>query len=274
MFRLASVLVLSLCTTPVIAQPQLLQTDGYGSLSGKVTLAEGIAIPVPDDLVPKMKMHIDRKCCLDPKAKPNEKIDLSWVVDKDTRGIANVVVWIKPPAKTYLETHVNYQKRKDDVIIDQPHCAYVPRVSASNPVYFDGKGEVPTGQKLIFKNSAVVPHNVQGIVDMKVNEGFNPNMPPKSELDFTKKIKPQRLPVLLNCNIHPWMRAELYVFDHPYYAITNAKGEYTIPFVPAGAEVFIMGHLADAGYLLNNNKGHAITIENGKKHTFDFSVKK
>jgi len=253
---------------------QLLPTNGYGSLSGKVTLADGIAIPVPVNLVPKMMAHIDAKCCLAPKAKAEEKIDLSFVIDPKTRGIANVVVWVKPPAKMYLETHAKFKVRKDDVIIDQPHCAYVPRVSASNPVYFNGKAPVATGQKLIIKNSATVPHNVQGIVDEKVNKPFNPNMPAMTQLDFTEKINPQRLPVLLQCNIHAWMRAELYVFDHPYYAITDAKGDYTIPFVPAGAEVFIMGHLADVGYVVNGNKGQAITIGNNKKHTFDISVKK
>ena len=70
------------------------------------------------------------------------------------------------------------------------------------------------------------------------------------------------------------MQAEVYVFDHPYYAITKDDGTYTIPFVPAGAEVFIMGHHAAVGYVVNANKGKAVTIQKNKNTTFDFEVTK
>src|SRR5262249_62070302 len=127
-----------------------LKTNGFGSLSGKVTL-DG-AIPPVVDLTDKMKIHADKACCLDNKAKPIEKIDQTWIVDPKTKAVQNVMVWVKAPKDTYFEIHPNYMKRKETIVIDQPHCAFLPRVSAFNPVYYDGNEMVATGQQMIIKN--------------------------------------------------------------------------------------------------------------------------
>jgi hypothetical protein len=36
-------------------------------------------------------------------------------------------------------------------------------------------------------------------------------------------------------NEHPWTRAYLAVFDHPYFAVTGNGGTFTIDGVPAGS---------------------------------------
>ena len=143
-----------------------LKTDGYGSLSGKVTLVGDV--PAIVDLVPKMKMHADGPgCCLAPKAKPEEKIDRTWVIDPKTKAVKNVVVWVMPPKDTYFEIPFKLKKRKEKIVIDQPHCAFLPRVSLYQPSYFDGKEMVKTGQELIVRNSATVSHNVRAIGNPK-----------------------------------------------------------------------------------------------------------
>jgi hypothetical protein len=253
-----------------------LKTNGFGSLSGKVTL-DG-AIPAVVDLTEKMKIHADKACCLNNKAQPFEKLDQTWIVDPKTKAVQNVMVWAKAPQDTYFEIHPNYVKRKETIVIDQPHCAFLPRVSAFNPVYYDGKQMVATGQQLIIKNSAAVPHNVRAVGHPKYNAGFNRNLPPETELDALKDLqpadhlKPQLLPISLQCDIHTWMASKLFVFDHPYYALTKADGTFEIPFVPAGAEVTIMAWHEGVGWVLTN-KGKSITIEKGQKHTLDFEVK-
>src|SRR6516164_6626731 len=182
---------------PSRAQDKL-KTDGFGSLSGKVTL-DG-PIPPVVDLTEKMKAHADKACCLDNKAKAFEKIDQTWIVDPKTKAVQNVMVWAKPPAGKYFEIHPTLKKRNETILIDQPHCAFLPRVSAFNPVYYDGKDMVATGQQLQFKNSAPVPHNVRAVGHPKYNVGFNRNLPPKTTLDALKdlsadeQLKPQLLP--------------------------------------------------------------------------------
>jgi hypothetical protein len=256
-----------------------LKTAGYGSLSGKVTLAG----KVPDvvDLVPKMKLHADGPaCCLAKDAKAIEKIDQTWVVDPKTKAVKNVVVWVMPPKDTYFEIPFKFKRRKEKIVIDQPHCAFLPRVSLYNPSYFDGKEMVPTGQELIVKNSATVSHNVRAIGSPKVTDGFNRNLPPGTELNVTKdlkgnqELKPQLLPVSIQCDVHTWMAAKLFVFDHPYYAISDEKGDFTIPQVPAGAVIRLMAYHEGVGWVNQGFKaGQAIKIQKGKNTELNLEVK-
>ncbi len=278
MFRFSAVtLVFAVATLPAVGQQKkMLETNGFGSLSGKVTLVG--KIPDVIDLVPKMKLHVDKDCCL--AGKPNEKIDQTWMVDPKSKGIANVVIWVKAPNDTYFPIPDKLKNRKDKVVIDQPHCAYVPRVSAANLEYFDGTKYVFTGQTLLFKNSAVSPHNVMAVGHVSKNPGFNRQIAPKTEFDAIKDfkpgehLKPQLLPINLQCNAHTWMSAKLFMFDHPYYAITKADGTFEIPMVPAGAEISVMSWHEGIGWAFKEGKaGRPITIENGKKHTLDFELK-
>ena len=36
------------------------------------------------------------------------------------------------------------------------------------------------------------------------------------------------------CDLHPWNYAYVGVFAHPYFAVTDEQGRFTIPGVPAG----------------------------------------
>ena len=38
----------------------------------------------------------------------------------------------------------------------------------------------------------------------------------------------------LGCDVHRWMTAYVGVMTHPYFAVTDAKGTFTIGHVPAG----------------------------------------
>ena len=38
----------------------------------------------------------------------------------------------------------------------------------------------------------------------------------------------------IKCDIHPWMRAYLGVFDHPYFAVSAADGGFTLKNLPPG----------------------------------------
>ena len=45
---------------------------------------------------------------------------------------------------------------------------------------------------------------------------------------------PPDRPLQLSCDIHPWMAAWLYVFDHDLFAVSAADGRYRIDGVPPG----------------------------------------
>ena len=50
------------------------------------------------------------------------------------------------------------------------------------------------------------------------------------------------IPVTVKCNIHPWMTAYYFVMDHPYFAVTNEKGEFKIDGLPAGEYTLAAWH--------------------------------
>src|SRR5262249_13210585 len=50
----------------------------------------------------------------------------------------------------------------------------------------------------------------------------------------TEKIARQSGIIEARCKLHPFARAYIAVFDHPYFAITDANGQFTIDGLPPG----------------------------------------
>src|SRR5690606_30219426 len=109
---------------------------------------------------------------------------------------------------------------KEEVILDQKGCIYTPRVTAAR-----------VGQKVTFINSDPIFHNVRSVT--KENQKFNMAMPRKDQRE-TKIFNKPELFLQAKCSVHPWMGAFVAVMDHPYYPITNNKGEFKIPNLPVG----------------------------------------
>ena len=61
--------------------------------------------------------------------------------------------------------------------------------------------------------------------------------------------------VHFSCNIHPWMDAYVWVFDHPYVAVTDKDGNYEIKNVPVGSKVHVVGWHEKVEYLAPGKKG-------------------
>ena len=139
-----------------------------------------------------------------------DKFDEAPVVGRD-QGLRNVVVSI-----------TNIQKGKSqraEGVLDQKACIYTPRVVLS-----------PAGEELSILNSDGILHNIHTY--STENPSFN-----KAQPKFRKQMKqafehPETIKV--TCDAHGWMLGWLVVTDHPYYAVTNASGAFTLPEVPAG----------------------------------------
>ena len=48
--------------------------------------------------------------------------------------------------------------------------------------------------------------------------------------------------VEVRCTHHPWMRAYMAVFDHPYFAVTRKDGGFTIDSLPPGTYTMMVWH--------------------------------
>ena len=61
----------------------------------------------------------------------------------------------------------------------------------------------------------------------------------KIEHTFTEA---EPTPVRFKCQVHPWMTAYMGVFDHPYFAVSNAAGQFSLHLVPPGEYQLVAWH--------------------------------
>jgi hypothetical protein len=91
------------------------------------------------------------------------------------------------------------------------------------------------GTALAVLNNDAVLHNVHGTTET----GGSPLTVFNIAMPFKGGKSPQVLKrpgaIKLRCDAgHTWMSAYVHVFDHPFYAVTDAKGRFTIKDVPPG----------------------------------------
>ncbi|HKY09549.1 MAG TPA: carboxypeptidase regulatory-like domain-containing protein [Candidatus Binatia bacterium] len=102
--------------------------------------------------------------------------------------------------------------------MDQKQCSFTPRVVI-----------VPVGGTMEFLNSDRLLHNVRSTG--KENPPFNRAQPHARSISFVFK-QPEILRV--DCDLHSWMRGWVVIAEHPFYAVTNEKGEFSLENVPPG----------------------------------------
>ncbi len=241
-----------------------LESAGVCTLTGKV-IFEG-KFPERKSLADRMKAHQDGGKCL-----AGDTRDPLWIVDENG-GVANVVVWLKPAEGKFFSPPGSTKIRDEKVIMDQPHCAFEPHVIAFQPTYFDPtvKKQRKTGQILEIRNSAPMNHNVSWSGNKLLNPGMNYIVLPRGHTDveampckYEESNKEDLLSI--SCDIHRWMTAKVAVFDHPYFAVTNARGEFEIKDIPANTELtFAVWHESMDPNSLNGANKVSVTFRPGK----------
>jgi len=102
-------------------------------------------------------------------------------------------------------------------VLDQKGCMYSPKLLA-----------LRTGQEFEIVNSDPTLHNIHAFGKQEFNVGM-----PLQGQRLTKKFKKEEL-VQVKCDVHPWMEAHIGVSEHPFFAVSDASGAFTIADVPAG----------------------------------------
>jgi len=140
------------------------------------------------------------------------------------------------------------------VVLDQKGCLYVPQILA-----------IQTGQKVIVKNSDPCVHNVH-TKPAANTEANQVQMPGGADLTFTFD---QPEPFLkFQCDVHPWMFAWVSVFDHPYFAVSDKDGKFTIKNVPPGKYTLEAAHRK-----LGTQTAEIEVKDDGAAQSFAFEVK-
>jgi hypothetical protein len=235
--------------------PTELASTGWGTLAGTVTL-EG-TVPDPKVIIPDN--HNDTKKCLDGAAEW-EKVDPSWRVNAKG-GVANVVIYLKPPENTFFKIRDEDKKRSDTVFLKQPHCAFDPHVLVLYPSYYDKetKEQKESGQQFKVENNAAFVHNTKFL-------DKNWTIPPGKVFPEEGKKKPKFEPsydsyVTFACDVHAWMRAYGWAFDHPYAATTDKDGNFKIENVPTGVKLEVHGWHKEGTVVFNGGKTGSVEMQ-------------
>lgn len=229
--------------TPVAKGKKEPIKPGDGVIKGKVTF-EG-AVPKLEEITALIKHE---NCQMAPA---HEKVYQTWIVGKD-KGVANVVVYLKAPAGKYFEVSDADKKRTEPAILDQPFCQFEPRVLT-----------LMAGQKLKILNSAKYPHNTRYAGEPGKNPTASPIIPPGQSHEVTFN-KAQAKPIPINCDFHKWMTGSVWVFDHPYSAVTKADGTFEIKNVPTNTEVLVFGWHEAKQNFYGGLQGEKMTPKSGE----------
>jgi plastocyanin len=197
-----------------------------GSIKGKIIL--GGAGPKLAPVVAKGDSAVK-----DPAVCAVEEIPNEGLVTNGS-AVSNVVVYLNSPTAKNAEMEAALVAKTGTIEIDQKNCKFVPHVSAMH-----------SKQKLTFKSSDSVNHNVR--YSAFSNQPFNQILAPYAKT-MPLTLVPERRPLPLACDIHPWMKGFLMVFNHPFFVVTGADGTFEIKGIPAGKHKFVAWQ-ESAGYI-------------------------
>jgi hypothetical protein len=224
----------------------------WGNVKGQIVL-DAAAAPEPAALA----VTKDQNVCLAKGPLTSEDL----IVNKTNLGVKNVFVWLMPVNEAKpLAVHPDLKDIKQQTVeVDQPCCMFVPHALCMRQ-----------GQVLVAKNPATISHNFHYTGHPLSNPGANQIIPAGGDLKIPG-LKADKYPIKMACDIHPWMSGWIRVFDHPYFALTDADGKYEIKNAPAGP-CLIYTWQEGVGWVEGDKKGTGIEVPAGK--TLDRGVVK
>lgn len=115
------------------------------------------------------------------------------------------------------------------VELSQEGCMYTPHMIG-----------LQTNQTLSIINNDDALHNINARPSVAGNDPFNFAQPVKGMTTDVTFAAAEIIPV--KCDVHPWMQAYIGVTNHPYFAVSDADGSFTINNLPAGDYVVAAWH--------------------------------
>jgi len=192
---------------PALAYQEITVEHG-GTINGQVILQGEVP---PPGFLPVYK---NRDVCGERVPDESLKVGPNGEV-KDVAVVLDGVLAGKPASPTLA-------------VLDNHNCAFVPRVQT-----------LTIGQTLELRNSDPILHDAHA----KVNSGetlFNLGLPVWRRVQH--ELHNPGL-VVVDCNVlHTWMRAYIIVTEHPYSAVTDAAGRFTLDQVPGGQYTLRLWH--------------------------------
>ena len=225
-FCLASLLlVVAFLARPCWAGSETAPEPG-GAVSGRITFRGELAKSQPSNAVEGSDSHIQRHA--------NEDVLISA-----DGGLQNVVVYVKKGIAAR-----KFPVPAEPLIINQHVGRFEPRIAA-----------VMAGQSVQINNCDALVHKVRS--ENEENFPLNADLRPGAGQTFQLPF-PERA-FTISCADHPWMRAQCWVFNHPYFAISSADGGFALAALPPGQYTIAAWHER------LGEKQQKITVKPGEK---------
>lgn len=193
--------------------------NGQGTISGTVRLVG------PPPTIPTVLPKTDFDMC-GSVARPTQSLLLGT-----NQTVRNVIVYLAGYTQNSAGNGTN-----DAIVIDQRDCEFVPRIQIAR-----------TGAPLILKNSDPILHVVR-IDSMSSTNGQRMLLKaatPYAGYEKVYQLANFREPTLLqvtSANGHEWMAAYIAVLPHPWAALTDENGRFTLRNVPVGMHKIYVWH--------------------------------
>ncbi len=142
------------------------------------------------------------------------------LISAENGGIRNVVVSL-----TGVPMAEQDRPAPSRLMLDNSSCRFDPHVAV-----------LTTGSILEAKNSDRFFHSVHVYGLFNINVGLGPGQ--------SKVIRALSRPgrIVVRCDVHGWMKAYLWVDDHPYHAVSAEDGSFRIENIPAGSYTLSAWH--------------------------------
>ncbi|AMV28759.1 ECF RNA polymerase sigma factor SigE [Gemmata sp. SH-PL17] len=191
------------------------------------------------------------------------------IINDKNRGIANVVVWLRPDSD---DRKASFSREKIRPLLVDPE-AQEHHVVAVAGQFLPRTLAVRAGDRVTFTNRLKVPTNIRytaAISDMaSTMREFNVLV--TNDTSRTSEPVPTlQMPDSFRSTVHPWMTGFVWAFDHPYFAVTDASGRFTIENAPAGKWRLVAWHEVP-GFLggAPGRFGEKITISESRAGTLE-----
>jgi hypothetical protein len=240
-----------------LVREKLANIANTGALKGRITL-DGTISKLPKLRVPtptsprlsKQATEVERK-----------KYEASFIeIDDESlqvgaeQGLAQAFVYLAKAPSNWQPTQ---EELKPFTLTIQDY-RFAPRAAI-----------VRTGQDVRLNNSSVGDDNF-AFEPMK-NNGQNRAVGARAEITLEHPFTiPERIPIQAKSQIHPWKTTFLLPLDHPFAAITDSHGNFSIEGLPPGEHSFFIWQ-ERTGWL---EKSFVVRIEAGQTTSTDraFSV--
>lgn len=180
-------------------------------------------------------------------------------------GVAGTVVWLRDVTRGAAPDTAR------TTLVDQVRCRYTPHVVA-----------VPLGASLAFGNSDPgVLHNVHAYYGHDGAESWF-NQATVSGARIVRTAERAGLARVVCDAGHAWMTGYVHVIPHPYFAVTDAAGRFSIANVPPGAYTLRAWHEGWAATGVDAagrpalavpvERDRAVTVPAGGAVTVDFTL--